>query len=69
MAGLDNYDQWKTASPYDDERDIVQDAEDLAKEVRRARLEWDTKPGAWGLYIDKLLAMVDDLTTYVEENT
>ena len=33
MSGLDGYDQWKTASPYDDEPDIIEELEKTLKEL------------------------------------
>lgn len=33
MAGFDGYDQWKTASPYDDEPDPIEEGERFLKET------------------------------------
>ena len=30
-----SYDQWKTASPYDDEPDVIEECQRLAKECRK----------------------------------
>lgn len=35
MTGFDGYDQWKTASPYDDEPDIIEECQRVAGECEQ----------------------------------
>ncbi len=37
MMGIQSYDQWKTASPYDDEPDFIDEAERWLKENAEKR--------------------------------
>jgi len=44
MMGISNYDQWKTASPYDDDPDPIEEGERFLKdnaELRTANAEID----------------------------
>ena len=41
MSGFQNYDQWKTASPYDGDRDFLEEIDKLLSEPIN---EWTTPP-------------------------
>ena len=56
-----SYDQWKTASPYDDEPDCIEEAE---KWLKKFKLSADSNdPGVRHHYW-----MIQSLVEYIEEN-
>ena len=56
-----SYDQWKTASPYDDDPDLIQEAEKLLREYEKAKLNWEESPGPWKYYLDKMENMIRNM--------
>ena len=55
-----SYDQWKTASPYDDEVDWVEECEKMAKRVRE-------KPET--VKMEEVAELLDYLADYILEET
>lgn len=63
---MSSYDQWKTASPYDDvPEDPMLEHQELIDEVRWALMNWETKPGPWETYIKSLIKSVESLIEVV----
>jgi hypothetical protein len=63
-----SYDQWKTASPYDNDVDVVEEAEKCIKSVDYALINWETKPGPWQHHIDAMKQTIEDLLGFINEN-
>jgi hypothetical protein len=66
MSGLKGYDQWKTASPYDDEPDCVEVSEELeAKAIGKVRATKEKIASQNYLGLDgvvgELLDLIEDL--------
>ena len=57
MSGLNGYDQWKTASPYDDEPDVIDEAERLLKHLPQTD-EHELK----------IYWVIENLLKYIDEN-
>jgi hypothetical protein len=68
-----SYDQWKTATPYDDEIDIIELAEKWLE--RNSALETipqsstqDNRSGDIGSTLAETYALIKELTNYINEN-
>lgn len=57
------YDQWKTASPYDDDPDILAELADAIEIVERSKVEpiWDGDR-------DRVLDILNAAADFIEEN-
>ncbi|GAF68015.1 unnamed protein product [marine sediment metagenome] len=62
MSGFDGYDQWKTASPFDDEPDFVDEGEDWLKRNEQCANALERNPMTDAYWIIK------GLLSYIEEN-
>ena len=62
MSGFQGYDQWKTASPYDDEPDPIEEAERWLKQNSQERANADQEQ-------DRLWAatVIEMLLKYIDE--
>lgn len=74
--GIKGYDQWKTASPHDDEQaeeilyyDVMEDADRVVNAVDKAMMDWETKPGPWKYHIDEMKRVIEELCLYIEDMT
>lgn len=63
------YDQWKTASPYDDEPDVIQEMRDTVDAFDIACRNWGSElPDGWKYLCRKMRDTLADAADYFEEN-
>jgi len=58
MTGFQGYDQWKTASPYDDEPDFIEEAEKYLKNTSEGKDE----------ATDNIRGIMQGLLEYLEQS-
>lgn len=67
MPGIDNYDQWKTASPFDDDDDFVEKGERWLQYNSHLK---DLDPDMGGILgeLAQTFQVIDGLVDYIQEN-
>jgi len=53
------YDQWKTASPYDDEPDLIEEAERFLKDMDKVQLGFTHSQRAYDPDIDRACTIIE----------
>lgn len=63
MSGFDGYDQWKTASPYEDDYDPIDWAEKELKKIKDEEIKYGMRKSQ----LTKSWQIIDKLCEFIQE--